>query len=763
LIPKGVTYELNTLVTSVPNYHQTAVAWQNIIEFLQRKWFRRFPFTLHEPWVSWEAFATGTRTRFFYWAPDETIGQHTLDRISLEHFEFNYEHATEPYKLDFSRPHYGMKLFLERDFTVPIQIHHSNVDSLAQLVEHMSNIAPGQELLVQYLIRPVYDRQMLPRFRKILTKLKQDKSSDTGMYMQAIEEKMEQPKAELAIKILGFGDTIEEAKSITEHAYRSLGYLNSGELNRFHSREWWRIIHPWFRYEIKNRIFPFRRPQNAVILGTSEMAGMARWPTSSGSSKLIRIKMQYPPAPIAVRKIAKEPNTIFVGNGLRFTARFPIYFRHENLDDHIAVMGGARSGKSSFILNLIDDLIKIRTDENKIGFTLVDTKGTLANDVLARIPPEMHDKVTVVRAREGNFPFNPFDVDYSITQRGGQVVEMLARADSSDWKPAVTETLLLIGHSLDRLGIASLRNIQRVIEEPEFCNWVIDQLDESQPAVATLKRSLQKYVQKDSNKISWPREFVESFSTARLRNINTSGVSGMLNSYTNGVKWVKSWEEGRIVIFDLSGMSPGDQRLIASCIICHFELGMVSRGKKTADGNYARHPLIIDEGSTFIDLFGNLKTMADMHREFNIPLVLSTQGLKDHIPPSYVESFFRNFGTHAVFQLGSRKDAQTVQANLRSESFSLTEYDYYEISPRHCYMQHAALRSEVFILQPKEIIPPKFQGLAEKIVNKSRLRAFEAEEERKAGIKLGLKSIEKEKQEDPIDKLIAELYENDVS
>jgi hypothetical protein len=751
------------MVSSAPNYHLTAVAWQNIIEFLQQKWFRRFPYAIHEPWVSWEAFATGTRTRFFYWAPNETIGQHTLDRIALEHFEFNYEHAKNPYQLDFSKAHYGMKLFLQRDFTVPIQIHHSNVDSLAQLVEHMSNIALGQELLVQYLIRPTYDKQMIPKFRKVLNKLKKDRSSDTPMYLEAIEKKMEQPKAEIAIKIMGFGNSIEEAKSITEHAYRSLGYLNSGELNRFHSREWWRIIHPLFRHEIKNRIFPFRRSQNAVILSTPEMAGMTRWPTSSGSSKLIRVKMQYPPAPIAVRKIAKEPNNIFVGNGLRFTARFPIYFRQENLDDHIAVMGGAKSGKSSFILNLLDDLIKTRTDENRTGFTVIDTKGTLANDVLARIPPEMHDKVTVVRAREGNFPFNPFDVDYSITQRGGQVVEILARADSSDWKPVVTETLLLIGYSLDSLGIATLRNIQRVIEEPEFCNWVIDQLDESLPAIATLKRSLKKFVQKDTQKVNWPREFIESFSTARLRNINTSGVGGMLNSYTSGVKWVQAWEEGHYLIFDLSGMSPGDQRLIASAIICHFELGMVSRGKKRENGEYARHPLVIDEGSTFIDMFGNLKTMADMHREFNMPLILSTQGLKDHIPPHYVEAFFRNFGTHAVFQLGSRKDAQIVQSSLNSESFALTEFDYYEVIPRHCYMQHTLLRSEVFIMQPKEIIPPQFQGLTEKIVDKSRMRALGAEQEKRANTILEVKAIEQEKPEDTITKMIDELYENDVS
>lgn len=755
------------MLTDSPHYDLTAIAWQNILEFLQQKWFRRFPFALHEPWIAWEAYATGTRTRFFYWAPNDTIGLNTLDRVSMEHFEFHYEYAENPYQLDFSKPHNGMKLFLERNFTVPIEIFRGNHDSLAQLVEHMSNIAPGQELLIQYLVRPVYDRQMLPKFEKVLKDLRKDRSADTGMYIDAIRDKMEQPKAEVAIKIISFAETEEIAKQVTEHAYRALGSLNSGELNRFHSREWWRIIHPLFRYELKNRIFPFRLPQNAVILGTPELSGMVRWPSTSGSSKLIRTKMQYPPPPIIVRKLAKEPGNIYVGNGLRFVARFPIYFRPEQLDNHIAVMGGANSGKSSFILNLLDDLIKMRTDENRTGFTVIDTKGTLADEVIDRIPPELHDKVTVVRARDGNFPFNPFDVDYSIQQKGGQVVEILARANSSDWKPIVTETLLLIGYSLTTLGIASLRNIQRVIEEPEFANWVVDQLDDSLPQTATLKRSLRKYVQKDSTKLSWPREFVESFSSVRLRNINTGGLNKMLNAYTSGVKWVKAWEEGHFLIFDLSGIPPGNQRLLASAIICHFELGMVSREQKNADGNYARHPLVVDEGSAFIDLFGDLKTMTDFYREFNMPLILSTQGLKDHLPPNYIEAFFRNFGSHAVFSLGSLKDAETVQTSLRSESFSLTKYDYYQILPRHCYMQHTQSRREVFILKPKDNEPAAFKDYREEVINKSRERALAAEEEYQAKVTLGTKPLidptEPKEEEDPINQLIDQLYENDLS
>jgi hypothetical protein len=762
-IPKGVTYEINTLTGYNLNYDKTAISWQNILEFLQQKWFRRFPFSLHEPWVSWEAFATGTQTRFFFWAPNETIGQHVLDRIALEHIEFNYETIENPFALDFSKPHWGLKLFLERNFSVPIEIYKNDIDSLTQLVEHLSNVTLGQELMVQYLVRPVYDRQMLPKFKSALRSLRRDKSADTDIYLQAIHEKMEEVKAEIAIKIIGFAGTAKEAKTVTEQCFRSLSYLNSSELNRFQSREWWQIIRPLYRFELENRVFPFRRPQNAVILGSPEMAGMLRWPTKSGSSKLIRIKMQRPPAPVVVRQIAKEPDTIFIGNGLRFDARFPIYFRQENLDDHIAVMGAANSGKSSFILNLVDDLVKLRTNENRIGFTMIDTKGTLANEVLARIPPELHDKVKIVRGQEGKFPFNPFDIDYSLTQRGANVVEMLARADSSNWHPVVTETLLLIGYALDNLGIATLRNVQRVLEEPEFGNWIIDELDDANPKTATLKRSLRKYIQKDTRQAIWPREFVESFSMARLRNINTSGISGMLNSYTSGVKWLQSWEEGQFIIFDLSGMTPGDQRLLASSILCQFELGMVSREQKNADGKLARHPLIIDEGSALIDLFGNLEIIANFYREFNMPLVLSTQGLKDHLPPKYIESFFRNFGTHAVFQLGSRKDAQLAVDNLRSETFSLKQSDYYQCNSGYCYMQHTVNRSEVFILKPKDVTPANYRGLVKKLEEKSLSKALAIEEKRKEEIKLGIKPLEEEKTVDTLDKYIDQLYENDIS
>lgn len=759
-IPKGITYEINTLMGYTPNYRKTAIAWQNALEFLQQKWFRRFPYTLFEPWVSWEAHATGEQTRFFFWAPDETYGQHVLDGISLEHFEFNYEYAQNPYKLDYSKAHWGMKLFLERDFSVPIEIHKGNIDSLTQLVEHLSNVTLGQELLVQYLVRPVYDKQVMSNFKHAIHHLHRDRSAGSDMYIQAIHDKMEQMKAEVAIKIIGFANTQQEARTLTDQCYKSLASLNSHELNRFVSREWWQIIRPMFRFELENRIFPFRRKQNAVILGTPEMSGMLRWPTSSGSSKLIRIKMQWPPAPVVVRKIAKEPNTIFVGNSHRFIATYPIYFRQENLDDHIAVIGAPNSGKSSFILNLIDDLIKLRTNENRIGFTLIDTKGTLANNVLARIPPELHEKVKVVRGRDGTFPFNPYMVDYSIAQRGGQVVDIIARADSSNWQPIVTETLLLIGYALDAIGIPSLRNVQRVIEEPEFCNWVLSQIDDSHPFATTIRRSFAKYMSKEV--VIWPREFFGSFSMARLRNLNTSGISKMINSYTSGVKWLQAWEEGQYLIFDLSGMSPGDQRFLASCIISHFELGMVSREQKNEDGNLARHPLIIDESSGFIDLFGNLEMIANFYREFNMPMIFSTQGLKNHLPSKYLETFFRNFGTHAVFQLGNKSDAQIARTHLRSETFALTDQDFYLCNSGYCYMQHTVERSEVFILKPKDVVPAQYTGFVEKLAADSLKEALTTEKKRLSEVKLGTKPIEKETPVDTFEEYVDELYENDT-
>lgn len=762
-IPKGVTYEVNTIAGYSPNYRLTAVAWQNILEYLQQKWFRRFPFTLFEPWVSWEAFATGTQTRFFFWAPNESIGRNVLDRIAQEHIEIDYGIIENPFSLDFSKPHWGMKLFLERNYSVPIEIYSNNsIDSLTQFVEHLSNATVGQELMIQYLVRPVYDHQVMRTFKKAYQSLSGSKTADRDMYQQAIHDKMEQMKAEIAIKIIGFADTTKDAQRLTEQCYKSLAYLNSSELNRFVSREWWRTFRPLYRYELEHRIFPFRRPQNAVILGTPEMAGLLRWPTLSGSSKLIRTKMQRPLAQVLVQKIANEPKTIYIGDSIRFTQVAPIHLSQENLDNHVTVIGAANSGKSSFILNLVDDFIKLRTDENRMGFTLIDTKGSLADQVLARIPPEQHGKVHVIRAREGKFPFNPFDIDYGLTQRGVHVTEMIARADSLNWKPMVSETITIIGYALDTLGIANLRNVQRVIEDREFCNWVVNQLDENHPKVASLKRTLQRYVQKDPHKISWPREFVESFNMARLRNLNTSSISNMINSYTSGVKWLQAWEEGQMIIIDLSGIHQNDQRFLVSCIVCHYEMGMISRTQKNADGNLAQHPLIMDEGSGFIDLFGSIENMATIYRKYNMPLIISLQGLQSHLSPNAIESFFRNFGTHAVFQLGNRRDAQIVMDSLRSESFSLEVRDYYLCNTGYCFMQHTVDRSQVFILKPKVVAPAKYAGLVEKLAAKSLNKVLAIEEQRQSQIQLGTKPIEQKKKVDSFDQYVDELYENDA-
>jgi hypothetical protein len=78
-------------------------------------------------------------------------------------------------------------------------------------------------------------------------------------------------------------------------------------------------------------------------------------------------------------------------------------------------------------------------------------------------------------------------------------------------------------------------------------------------------------------------------------------------------------------------------------------------------------------------------------------------------------------------------------------------------------MQHTVLRSEVFILNPKEVTPANYKGMGESLAGQSLAKAVKSEQEKLAEIKLGLKPLAKEEKEDPVNQLIDQLYENDVS
>jgi hypothetical protein len=643
-----------------------------------------------EPWISWEIYANDTQTRYFFWAPNKQWGNEFWNRLYTMSPELNFILEETP-KMDFSQPHAGMKLSLERDFAVPMRVYDkNNIDTQSALLEFLSNVDEGEQVGLQFLMRPIFHYQTATAFQRAIRDVYRDKTAtkrENDLYIKAIKEKSSQLQAEVSVRIVATAQTYERAFELTEQTAKTLSYMNSKELNRFETREWWQIFRPMFRYEWNKRIFSFRKPENRIILGTPELAGLMRAPTIAGTTKFIKLKGKRILMPIEVRNLVNHPEpTLLVGHNNRNINSPPVYLPVDDLKNHISILGGPKTGKSNLILNLMSDFLKMKTEENKYGLTLIDTQGTLSDQLLEQIPPKWHHLVKVVRFRSGG-PFNLYDMDFPAgeSRKANLISEIIKRVTGS-WNPMMQETFLVASLALMKVKMARLDNLLKLIEDEEFIKRIISLLDENDPEQATLIRSLMRNL-RDIKRIDWRKEFVLSSTMARFRGMLLSYAGKMVNQDTNCIKWRQALDEGHIVILDTSACPSYERTFFGTACYVLFRQAMVTRSGDFSAGKYMpMHPLIVDDASLYMNTaLDNIEFTLNEARKYNVPYILANSGIKAHVNDESVETLFRNFGTIFAFQQGSPSDANIAAENMLL--YGLTPRDFNLVEQHIAYLQ----------------------------------------------------------------------------
>ncbi|MCH5585732.1 hypothetical protein MK805_12325 [Shimazuella sp. AN120528] len=733
LIPEGVTYEMETLIGSRPNYANTQKSLNDYIDYMKWKWYRRFPFRMVEPWISWEIYADDTRTRYFFWAPNLQWGNEFWNRLYTWSPELNFTLA-EPPKMDFSLPHAGMKLQLERDFTVPMRIYEKNtIDTQSALLEFLSNVEEGEQVGLQFLIRPIFHHQTAKAFQRAIREVSRDKTAtrkETEMYLNAIKTKSAQAQAEVSIRIAATAQTYERAFELTDQTARTLSYMNSKELNRFESREWWQIVRPMFRYEWNKRIFSFRKPENKVVLGTPELAGLTRLPSIAGTTKFIKIKGRRVLIPVEVRNLANRPDpTILVGHNNRNINKAPVYLPVEDLKNHVSIVGGPKTGKSTLIVNMLSDFLKLKTEENKHGLTLIDTQGTLSDQLLEQVPPKWHHLVRVVRFRTRT-PFNPFDMDFPASDnRKANLISEIIRRVTGSWNPMMQEIFLVSSLALLKVGMATLENLLKVIEDEEFCKRIICLLDENDPEQATLIRSLMRNL-RDTKRIDWRKEFVLSSTLARFRGMLLSYSGVLMNKKSNYIKWREALDEGHIVILDISACPAYERTFFGTACAVLFRQAMVTRSKEFGAGEHMPlHPFIVDDASLYMNsALDNIEFVLNEARKYNVPFILANSALTSQIQDKDIGTLFRNFGTIFAFQQGSPSDAQVAVDNMLLYGLSHRDFNLVEKHVAYIQMIVDNVKMRTFSMNIRKPPNPVHDKPADDMVKEHFDKAAEIEE-----------------------------------
>ncbi|WP_028776326.1 ATP-binding protein [Shimazuella kribbensis] len=688
--PKGSYYQLKRTPNASPS--QQKVAWEGVLEYLSlKKWYRRFPFRFKEPWLSWELHATGKELYYYYWAPDKVHGYEIAQRLAIIDPALEVSIAEPPEALNFQQAHYGYKMQFEKNFCLPTGWDTASIEQA--LHEYLSKLKDNQRIICQFLIRPVYDYQITRKFTNALHSLERSNGIDSeekNRLHGAIFQKQQQTKAEVVIRLLAFADTIEESKQILEPCAQILAVSDNAERNNLQWREWWRMIRPLFRYEFTHKLFPFRKQENALIMGSDELAKMIHPPSYTPSSKIPWLGGKRVAEPLDIRNQQRDDKGIRIGTMEKNLNVRTNQLSIRNLESHFAVFGSSKTGKTTTLVNVLVDYMKQRTDENRLGFTVLDIQGKLANQLLERIPRSQHHLVKIIRFKRGQYPFNYFDIDFATSdhQKARIVLEIFHRLGKGYWTPFVSDHLLYGAMALLKLGRATLFNLQLLIEDNEFCMRVIRQLNPAHPIEASIAKFFKRYLQ-DQQQSNWKEEFYMSSMITRLRELNMSGMSTTLNHYSNGIRWNEALNEGHFQIFDLSGLNAGDRPRMGASVVTLFQAAMLTREEKRAKGDYLPlHPLVLDDASIYLnEAFGDLEYFLHEAKKYRMPLWMGLPGITNYINQSVAESIFRNVETILSYRLANATDADFIHEHMHT--VGLESQDFQMLDPFYGYLQMA--------------------------------------------------------------------------
>ncbi|WP_221568659.1 ATP-binding protein [Alkalihalobacillus sp. TS-13] len=716
LIPKdGIKYELKTTMDAKILYFKDETAWVTMLNSLDRPWYRRL---VKQEWISWEIVATKDTIRYFVWVPDAHIGQAFKSKYYAEHPEIEIIEVKDR-NIDFSRPHAGTKIYTDSHWTVPIKTYHNEVvDTQAEMIEFLDGLIEDQEIHMQFLVQPAYRTEK--SFRGIIRQLHKEGvmdetlQKDNDLYFTAIEGKSTRKLSRLGVRMLAFGRNTKDAKVLIKNVKGSIGTFSSGRLNQFKGREWWwfRTNRSLFRWEFKNRIYPIERMKNRVILGTEEMAAIMRLPSERvRNSKLNRLKMRSTPLPKEFKHSKLDSAlSISLGEHKYHGQKTDVMFNLENLRYHAAFIGMSGMGKSTAMFNLVEGLINLDGVGTTIGGTVIDPHGDLCQDIAARIPPEKQHLVRYIKFSEGKLPFNVYDVDFESTEDkiAQTVVDVLKRTWKEFWGPNIDDNFLNGGIALQRIGEANLPNLQRLLSDSDYREYVLERLNREDPVENDL------YLFFSNLQGLHDRDFhIKTNSTLnKLRKMTLSGVLGdMLRAKTNGLLFRENMDQGRITLLDLSELTSDEKKLVGSMCLTFAELAGKSRANTPPSerDKLPYHFVIVDEAPSLMEHSKDaIESFASELRKYKTSIILGMQGIKGQVPSEVAHAIFRNFGTFVSYRLGNPDDALTVHKSMPSEI--LTEQDYLNIEPFYSYirMQIGNERTRPFLLKMKKPGPAKY-------------------------------------------------------
>lgn len=503
------------------------------------------------------------------------------------------------------------------------------------LLSAMDEMSRGQAVLLQWVVTPAKYQPAPPK--------KPSKSTPHPLWplvpsqgLDNIEDRREKLSEPNMVGILRIA-----AKAKNEKAANNLIFNVRASLSAVRSQHnALRLRRSWSRENLLDRV---TNAHSVVMwparLTSTELAGLTAWPLGSPHIPgLSRGQTRHLYAP---ENVARKGRVIAISN-LPGSTR-PIAMRPKEGFKHVHVVGPTGVGKTTLLSNMIAQDIQAG-----YGAVVLESKGDLFRDTLARIPAERKQDVIVLDVDDTE---RPIGINI-LSGNSRAVVDELSALISNIYNDTGVYAPMLIYHGLHALSetggtFIDLPSIvsPQTAEEEAWREDIVSQLRNNQ-----IKQWWQEHLSRPKTKQD---QMAVPLHNRTWQLTTRAEIRAIFGQHQSSFTFEEVLRDNKILLINLNGVRVGEQTASIVGTLMMNGLWSAARSVKNKRPTY----LYLDEFQDFLKLPVNAQDMLAKMRSFGVGMVLAHQHL-GQLHRDMQQAVMSNARTKIVFQAGA-DDART--------------------------------------------------------------------------------------------------------
>jgi len=406
--------------------------------------------------------------------------------------------------------------------------------------------------------------------------------------------------------------------------------------------------------------------RRGYLLSIPELAALAHLPAERALPGLLRA---------GARTIAPPPGMPTLGKPLGLSANStPVVLAVDDARYHLHLLGPTGVGKSTLIARLVlSDLDAGR------GAVVIDPKGDLVEEILARIPDRAEARVDLLDPLDPSPPglnvLEGDDPDLVVDQ----LVGIFRRVYERFWGPRTDDILRVALLTLLETGGGTLADVPRLLTDSHWRAQLLDHLSEP----VGLEPFWESY-----NELG---EAVRAQMTGPVLNklrafLLRRPVRAIVGQQRSTIDVARILDQGRLLLVRVPKGTLGEDtsRLLGSFVVARVWQAALARAAQP-EQQRADAALYVDEVHNYLNLPTPLEEMLAEARGYRLSLCLAHQHL-GQLPKEMREALAANARTKLYFQL-SQHDAQQLGKEVEPElaAHDLAHLPRYTAAVRLCH------------------------------------------------------------------------------